>query len=398
MMIEVQHIFQKYGTQYRASHKLPLHQLKAMHSIEICRTSTLGGHVEECDSCGNIRISYNSCRNRHCPKCQTLTRERWIEDRKIELLPVQYFHVVFTIPEELNALTLRNPKVMYDILFKAVSKTLIELGKDKEHIGAQLGFIALLHTWGQNLMHHPHIHCIVPGGGLSDGANKWISSKKKFLIHVKVLSAHFKRNFIKLLKKAYYNDELKFIGEVTNLGQKYIFQDWIGKLLSLKWVVYSKPTFKKPQHVIEYLGRYTHRVAISNHRIVSIDDSKVTFKWRDYKDNSKNKLMTVTAEEFIRRFLLHILPNKFVKIRHYGFLSNRNRKEKIGLCKKLIAIIINKKYIEPLTQYQKLNAYEFMLKIKGIDITVCPCCGSGKMITKSEILPKNGSPPIYYCN
>jgi hypothetical protein len=398
MMIEVQHIFQKYGTQYRASHKLPLHQLKAMHSIEICRTSTLGGHVEECDSCGNIRISYNSCRNRHCPKCQTLTRERWIEDRKIELLPVQYFHVVFTIPEELNALTLRNPKVMYDILFKAVSKTLIELGKDKEHIGAQLGFIALLHTWGQNLMHHPHIHCIVPGGGLSDGANKWISSKKKFLIHVKVLSAHFKRNFIKLLKKAYYNDELKFIGEVTNLGQKYIFQDWIGKLLSLKWVVYSKPTFKKPQHVIEYLGRYTHRVAISNHRIVSMDDSKVTFKWRDYKDNSKNKLMTVTAEEFIRRFLLHILPNKFVKIRHYGFLSNRNRKEKIGLCKKLIAIIINKKYIEPLTQYQKLNAYEFMLKIKGIDITVCPCCGSGKMITKSEILPKNGSPPIYYCN
>jgi hypothetical protein len=398
MMIEVQHIFQKYGTQYRASHKLPLHQLKAMHSIEICRTSTLGGHVEECDSSGNIRISYNSCRNRHCPKCQTLTRERWIEDRKIELLPVQYFHVVFTIPEELNALTLRNPKVMYDILFKAVSKTLIELGKDKEHIGAQLGFIALLHTWGQNLMHHPHIHCIVPGGGLSDGANKWISSKKKFLIHVKVLSAHFKRNFIKLLKKAYYNDELKFIGEVTNLGQKYIFQDWIGKLLSLKWVVYSKPTFKKPQHVIEYLGRYTHRVAISNHRIVSMDDSKVTFKWRDYKDNSKNKLMTVTAEEFIRRFLLHILPNKFVKIRHYGFLSNRNRKEKIGLCKKLIAIVINKKYIEPLTQYQKLNAYEFMLKIKGIDITVCPCCGSGKMITKSEILPKNGSPPIYYCN
>ena len=397
-MIEVQNIFQKYGMQYRASHKLPLHQLKAMHSIEICRTSTLGGHVEECDSCGNIRISYNSCRNRHCPKCQTLTRERWIEDRKVELLPVQYFHVVFTIPEELNALTLRNPKIMYDILFKSVSKTLIDLGKDKEHMGAQLGFIALLHTWGQNLMHHPHIHCIVPGGGLSEGTNKWISSKKKFLIHVKVLSSHFKRNFIKLLKKAYYKDKLNFIGEVRNLGQKYIFQDWIGKLLSLKWIVYSKPTFKKPQHVIEYVGRYTHRVAISNHRIVSMDDSKVTFKWRDYKDNNKNKLMTVTAGEFIRRFLLHILPNKFVKIRHYGFLSNRNRKEKIGLCKKLIAIVINKKYIEPLTQYQKLNAYEFMLKIKGIDITVCPCCGSGKMITKSEMLPKNCSPPVYYWN
>ncbi len=172
-----------------------------MHSIETCRTSALGGHIEECDSCGNIRISYNSCRNRHCPKCQTLTRERWIEDRKIELLPVQYFHVVFTIPEELNVLTIRNPKVMYDILFKAVSKTLIDLGKDKGHIGAKLGFIALLHTWGQNLMHHPHIHCIVPGGGLSDGTNKWISSKKKFLIHVKVLSSNFKRNFIKLLKK-----------------------------------------------------------------------------------------------------------------------------------------------------------------------------------------------------
>ena len=393
-MIEVQDIFRKYGEKYRASFKLPLNQLKAMHSIKVCRTSSLGGHIEKCDECGHVRISYNSCRNRHCPKCQSLTRLKWTQDRKSELLPVQYFHVVFTIPKELNDVTLRNQKVMYTILFRAVSKTLLELGKDDKYLGAKLGFISILHTWGQNLMFHPHIHCIVPGGGISLDDDRWISSKKNFFIHVNVLSSRFKKIFTDLLKRANSNNELKFMGKIECLNEKYVFEDWIGKLLNMKWVVFSKPTFKKSKHVIEYLGRYTHRVAISNHRIISMDDDKVTFKWKDYKDGNKTKAMTLSAIEFIRRFLLHILPDKFVKIRHYGFLSNRFKKENISLCRMLNAIATKKKNFEPFTKPIKLNTSEFFLKVKGIDIQLCPQCKEGKMITKYEVFPRSCSPPM----
>lgn len=275
---------------------------------------------------------------------------------KIWLFSVQYFHVVFTIPHQLNDLTFTNKKIMYDILFKATCKTLLELGKDEKYLGALLGFIAILHTWGQNLMFHPHIHCIIPGGGISLDGDRWISCKTNFFIHVNVLSSRFKKNFIKLLKRAYMDDKLDFMGKTECLKEKYVFDSFIGHLLSLKWVVFSKSTFKKPEYVIEYLGRYTNKIAISNHRIISMDDGMVTFKWKDYMDGDKPKVMTISAFEFIRRFLLHVLPNKFVKIRYYGFLSNRYKKEKISLCRMLIAIYSMKKNFKLFEKPERLRS------------------------------------------
>lgn len=388
-MIEIQDIFNQYGNQYRENHKLPLNILKAMSAIESCRTAKLGGHVDECDTCGHIRISYNSCRNRHCPKCQTLAKERWLENRKKDLLPVGYFHVVFTIPQELNFITLLNQKEIYSILFKSVSETLLELAKDIKYIGADIGFISILHTWGQNLMNHPHIHCIVPGGGLSLDGSQWINSRKDFFIPVKVLSRKFRGKFLFYLKHAYYDKKLSFTGQVQNLKDKYQFQCFKDKLYNKEWIVYCKPPFQSAEHVLEYLGRYTHRVAISNNRIVKLEDGHVTFKWRDYKDGNKQKLMTVTVDEFIRRFLMHILPRKFVKIRHYGILSNRNRNLKLKKCKEITGAI----YLNHENPIKKLTTAELFLNLTGKDINQCPCCKKGKMIAKDMVIPKNSSPP-----
>lgn len=308
---EVQDIFAAFGNQYRQIYNLPLFHLKAMSAIERCRTSQLGGHVDVCDECGAARISYNSCRNRHCPKYQTLPKERWIDARKSDLLNVGYFHVVFTIPDVLNAIAFQNQRTVYGILFKAVAETLTELAADKKHLGADIGFTSILHTWGQNLMHHPHIHCIVAGGGLNN-IGKWVSSRKKFFIPVKVLSRKFRGKFLFYLKLAYRDGQL-----------------------AKEWVVYCKPPFKNAACVEEYLGRYTHRVAISNNRIIGMENGMVTFKWRDYRDSNRWKTMRISVEEFIRRFLIHILPDRFMKIRHYGLLGNRNKTEKLGLCKQL---------------------------------------------------------------
>lgn len=386
-MIELQDIFYVHGEDYRKTHRLPLNVLKAMTAIEACRTAELGGHVDECDECGYIRISYNSCRNRHCPKCQTIAKERWLEDRKKDLLPLEYFHVVFTIPEELNYLALINQKEVYSILFQAASETLLELARDRKHLGAEIGFTSILHTWGQNLMHHPHVHCIVPSGGLSLDGTRWVNSKADFFIPVKVLSRKFRGKFLYYLKKAYYNNKLKLIGDINELIEKQIFQCFIDKLYKKEWVVYCKPPFSSAEHVLEYLGRYTHRVAISNNRLVFFDNGYVTFKWRDYRDNNKQKFMTVTAEEFIRRFLMHVLPDKFVKIRHYGILSNRSRATKLKKCKKLMGVAIK---ITPAT---KLSSIELLFRLTGIDLNVCPCCTKGKMVRQGKLQPKNFSPP-----
>jgi hypothetical protein len=388
-MIEIQDIFNQYGSEYRESHKLPRNILKAMSSIESCRTAKLGGHVDECDACGHVRISYNSCRNRHCPKCQTMAKERWLENRKKDLLPVGYFHVVFTIPEELNSVTLFNQKELYSILFKAASETLIELAKDIKYLGADIGFISILHTWGQNLMNHPHIHCIVPGGGLSFDGSRWINSRKDFFIPVKVLSRKFRGKFLFYLKRAYYDKKLKYAGSIQYLNDKYEFQCFKDNLYDKEWIVYCKPPFQNAEHVLEYLGRYTHRVAISNNRIVKFEDGYVTFKWRDYKDSNKQKLMKLTAEEFIRRFLMHILPNKFVKIRHYGILSNRNRNLKLKKCKALTGSLSLKSE----SSNEKLTAAELFLKLTGKDINQCPCCKIGKMVGKDRLIPRICSPP-----
>lgn len=387
-MIEVQDIFLEYGFDYCIKHNLPIHLRKVISNIISCRTSELGGHVDECEDCGHTRISYNSCRDRHCPKCQTLKKERWLEDRKNDLLPVSYFHVVFTIPEELNFLTLINQKVMYSILFKATSETLLELSKDTKYLGAEIGFTTILHTWGQNLMNHPHVHCVVPGGGLSLDGNRWINSKKDFFIPVRVLSRKFRGKFLYYLKKEYYNNSaLRFISDIENLKYKDVFQCFIDKLYKKEWIVYCKPPFGSAEHVLEYLGRYTHRVAISNNRIIAFENGFVVFKWRDYRDNNKEKIMTVTAEEFIRRFLMHVLPQKFVKIRHYGILSNRNRITKLKKCKTILKV----PSLDIKTRL-KLSPAELLFKLTGVDINICPCC-SGKMNTKRNLEPKISGPP-----
>lgn len=287
-----------------------------MNAIESCRTSNLGGHIDVCDSCGHERISYNSCRNRHCPKCQGLAKEQWLLERKRDLLNIGYFHVVFTVPDSLNPLALQNQKIFYSLLFKAASETLAELSRDHKYLGAEIGIISVLHTWGQNLMDHPHVHCIVPGGGLSFDGTRFLRSREKFFIPVKVLSRKYRGKFLAFLKEAFQDGELRFCGKLEPLSGKLKFQSLINALYQKEWVVYCKKPFKSPWHVLRYLGRYTHRVAISNQKIVSLQDGRVTFSWRDYKDENKTKLMTLEASEFIRRFLLHVLPDRFVKIRH----------------------------------------------------------------------------------
>lgn len=386
-MVELQDILSEHGEEYCRNHKLPFNVIKVINDIISCRTAELGGHIDECEDCGHKRISYNSCRNRHCPKCQTLAKEKWLLERKKDLLAVSYFHIVFTIPEELNFLTLTNQKEMYSILFKATSETLLELSKEPKYLGAEIGFTTILHTWGQNLMHHPHIHCVVPSGGLSIDNSRWINSKKDFFIPVRVLSRKFRGKFLYYLKKEYYsNPKLKFINAIGDLKYKHVFRAFIDRLYKKEWVVYCKPPFGSSEHVLEYLGRYTHRVAISNNRIVFCDNGLVVFKWRDYKDKNKEKFMTVTVEEFIRRFIMHILPRKFVKIRHYGILSNRNRLTKLKKCKMILKVTV------PTDAEAKLNTTELILKLIGIDINVCPCC-KGKMSTKRNLEPRICDPP-----
>ena len=375
-MAELQDVFAQHGKEYQLNHSLLPNQLKVMHAIENCRTSALGGHVDTCDECSFTRISYNSCRNRHCPKCQTLNKERWIEARKDDLLNVGYFHVVFTIPDTLNLVAYQNQSVVYDILFKAAAETLSELSNDKKYLGAQIGFTQILHTWSQNLQLHPHIHVILPGGGL-DSCGKWVNTRKKFFIPVKVLSRKFRGKFLYYLKKA----KLEFYNSISYLKNNCRFYDFMSSLYKKEWIVYCKPPFKNAGCVVEYLGRYTHRVAISNNRILKLEDGIVTFKWRDYKDNNKQKNMDLTADEFIRRFLMHVLPNGFTKIRHYGLLSPRNKTTKLKLCKKLTNTILRD------VPKVKLSTLDFLEKLIGKDFAICPSCGVGHL---SRAAPEEG--------
>lgn len=373
--LEVADIFREYGVEYRKTYQTPANYTKVMNLITICRTSSLGGHVERCDKCGYETIAYNSCRNRHCPKCQFSAKEKWLIERESELLPVKYYHIVFTIPDLLNKLTLVNKRVMYSILFKAASETLLVLGKDPKHLGADIGLIAILHTWGQNLMDHPHLHCVVPGGGLLSNRKKWVYSKKSkwnnFFIHVNVISDLFKKKFLYYLKKAYKNKELKFIGKIEKLGSLEAFQKLLNELYEKKWITYCKLPFGGPKQVLEYLGRYTHRVAISNNRIKRIENGKVIFEWSDYRDNNKKKELAVTPIEFIRRFLLHILPESFFKIRYYGILSSRKKKTALERCRELM---VNLKIV-----VEKTNLVELPRLIN----LICPICKEGKMSVKS---------------
>jgi Putative transposase/Transposase zinc-binding domain len=388
--LEVADIFRQHGPAYRESHRLPRNHLRVMRAIEVCRTAVLGGHKDQCDHCGHLEISYNSCRNRHCPKCQTLKKERWIEARSEDLLPIEYFHVVFTIPSELNPLVSMNRKVMYDLLFRAVSETIEKLANDPKHLGASVGVIGILHTWGQNLMDHPHIHCIVTGGGLSLDGGHWVSCRKGFFIHVRVLSALFNRKFLGLLEKSFKSGDLVFPGSISHLKELRAFKSFKGHLYHKKWVVYCKPPFDGPKGVLQYLGRYTHRIAISNNRILTTQDGAVSFLWRDYADDNRQKTMTLQVGEFIRRFLLHVLPSHYVRIRHFGLLANRRRKDNIALCREFLGAgrTVTKEKIKPETWQEQL------LRICGIDVTTCPVCQKGKMFRIGLLHPyRCNSPP-----
>jgi hypothetical protein len=335
---EVADVLRSYGEAYRQRRgaSIPQSHLRVMHAIQACRTAELGGHVDTCTNCGAQEISYNSCRNRHCPKCQSAAKARWIEARLSELLPVGYFHVVFTLPEQIAKIGLQNKRILYDLLFKATAETLRKVAADPKYLGAEIGFLAVLHTWGQTLSFHPHLHCVIPGGGFAPKRQRWIACRKEYFLPVRVLGRHFRRIFLELLLKAYRQGYLQFYGELAELQDSRRYAAWIRKACGHKWIVYAKKPFGGPQQVLDYLGRYTHRVAISNHRITNIADGKVTFSWRDYR-TEKLRLMTLEASEFIRRFLQHVLPDGYVRIRHFGLLANRNRSSNLEKARQLLA-------------------------------------------------------------
>ena len=357
--------------------------IKVLLAIARCRTAALGGHLDQCTRCGHrATISYNSCRNRHCPKCQTAARERWIAARQRELLPTRYVHMVFTLPSQLAPLALQNKKVIYDLLFRASAETLLEVARDPKHLGAEIGFFTVLHTWSQKLGLHPHVHCIIPAGGLSPDHTHWVKSRDRFFLPIHVLRRVFRGKFVAALRQAFQEDQLNFHGNLTCLAQPKTFAAWLRPLFRKDWVVYSKPPFGGPEYVLQYLGRYTHRVAISNHRLVSFTEGKVTFRWRDSAHNNEQKVMTLSLDEFLRRFLLHVLPKGFVRIRNFGSLANRRRATLLPLCFHLLG-----------------SAPQTGQDISGskapTDLWLCPKCGGPMMVierlTAAEIQLR--SPP-----
>ena len=380
--LEVADIFHLYGDQYRQSKSPPYKQIKVMQHIEVCRTAVLGGHVEQCNQCGFEQIAYNSCRDRHCPKCQCLVKEQWLNDRKAELLPCGYFHLVFTLPHDLNPIILCNKRITLQILFASVNETLQAFAKDPQwRLESQLGFISVLHTWSQTLMDHFHLHCLIPAGGLSFTKDRWVPARESFLFRIQSLAKAFKKCYLRNLQAAYQNEKLIFPGNTVRYQSQQKFGKLVQSLSKVQWIAYAKRPFAGPEQVLEYLGRYTHRVAISNNRILSIDNGKVTFTYRD-RENNETREMSLAAHEFIRRFLLHVLPKSFVKIRYFGFLSHKNKRQAIPLLRKLI---------DPKAKLpEKINEtiFEMMLRLTGTDITCCPKCKKGKM-TMIKKLPRH---------
>ena len=379
--LDVADIFRAHGPAWRldqAGH-LSLGQLKVMSAIEACRTAQLGGHVERCEDCDHVQIAYNSCRNRHCPKCQGAAAQRWLEARQAELLPLAYYHVVFTLPAQIGDIAFQNKAVVYDILFKAASETLLTIAADPKHLGAHIGLTAVLHTWGSALTHHPHVHCIVPGGGLSPDGQCWISCRPRFFLPVRVLSRLFRRLFLDRLAQAHAEQRLVFFGELAGLADRAVFTARLSPLRRAEWVVYAKRPFAGPESVLAYLARYTHRVAISNSRLVSLDDRGVTFRWKDYRadGHARQKLMTLAASEFIRRFLIHVLPTGFHRIRHYGLFANPARAANLAKARPLLAP-------------PPPPAADAEPKAPAKPPITCPCCG-GRMILV-EIFQRGSSP------
>jgi hypothetical protein len=344
---------------------------RVLRDLVVCRTAALGGHLERCDECGHERPAYDSCRNRHCPKCQAAARAEWLEARATDLLPVEYFHVVFTVPPSIAEISLQNKKAMYDILMRAAAETLKQIAADPKHLGAKIGFLSVLHTWGQNLHHHPHVHCVVPAGGLSLGGERWVACRPSFFLPVRVLSSVFRGKFLDLTRRAFADDQLQFQGALAKLEDADEFAAHLKHCYANNWVVYAKRPFGGPAQVLKYLARYTHRVAISNHRLVSLRDGQVQFRWKDYARGSRQRVMTIDAVEFIRRFLFHVLPKGFVRIRQYGLLANRCRVENLVRCRELLAGDDN--------DGSDIADSIVALTDDGQEPT-CPACGKGTML------------------
>jgi predicted Zn-ribbon and HTH transcriptional regulator len=379
--VELADIFRAYGESYRRNHLLPVSHLKVIEAVERCRTAALGGHLEQCDRCGFERPAYNSCRNRHCPKCQSLAKVKWLDKQKSELLPTGYFHLVFTLPHQLNPLILVNKKPLINILFQSVWQTLAQFAQRR--LGGTLGITAVLHTWDQTLLDHFHLHCLVPAGVLSFDRNRWVSARQDFLFPVKALSLVFRAKYLDSLKRSFDQNKLLFLGQIAPRAEARSFDGLLEGLRKKPWVVYAKKPFGSPAHVLDYLGRYTHRVALSNNRICSVHNGEVTFAYRDRKNQDRRKWMTLDAEEFIRRFLLHVIPKGFVRVRHYGFLANHS-KDCLSKCRQLIGLTP-----APPPPPQR-STEELMLALTGIDIHRCPLCQKGTLVWVSQLA---ASPP-----
>ena len=396
--LEVADIFRECGDEFQRLHGVGLsrQQRKVIRAITACRTRLLGGHAEQCDRCGHQRIAYNSCRNRHCPKCQAGARATWVTLRERELLAVPYFHIVFTLPHTLAPLALQNKTEIYSILFRVAAQTLKEVAHNPRHLGAQIGFIAVLHTWGQNLMHHPHLHCVVPGGGLAEDETKWVScknaknGKQPFFLPVRVLSRVFRGKFLHALKDAKVRQRLRFCGSLSALAQESDWNRFLNRVVSSEWVVYAKRPFGGPSQTLKYLARYTHRVAISNQRLIEFDGGRVSFNYRDYANGNRSKVMTMDGPEFMRRFLMHTLPPGFTRIRYYGFLSNSVRTANLARCRELLGTQ------EP-DNTQESTETDDTLPRESVDLCVrCPKCKKGRMVIIEEVAPSRRIPKPHY--
>jgi len=384
--VELADIVRAHGAAYRRTHALARAQGRALRAIEVCRTATLGGHRAVCTTCGAERITYNSCRNRHCPKCQRVATERWLAARRRELLPIEYFHVVFTLPHELNPLAQSHPRLVYRLLFQAASSTLLRFGRDPRHLGGDVGVTAVLHTWGQTLSQHVHVHCVVTGGALALDGTRWISARPGFLFPVRALAKVFRGRYLAGLQRAFDRGEVHLTGGLAALAEPAAFAAWLAELRQSAWVVYCKPPFAGPEPVLASLGRYTHRVAISNERLVALDAGRVRFRWRDYADGDRVKLMELAAAEFLRRFLLHVVPDGFVRIRHFGLLANRRRTATLAKCRALLASPPG----PPPEPPESVRA--LMLRVTGLDIERCPVCQQGQLRRVERLAP---APPAW---
>lgn len=382
--LDVAEVFGQYHEAYFATHAASLEQHRVIRDLMACRTAALGGHLRRCETCGHEEIAYNSCRNRHCPKCQAQKQAAWLEAQCANLLEVPYYHIVFTLPQALGPLALQNKRVLYGLLFRAASETLSTIARDEKHLGAKIGFTAVLHTWGQTLLHHPHLHCVVPSGGLSADERHWIAAREQFFLPVRVLSRLFRGKYLAYLRKAYQDGHLVLAGRLQDLAQPRAWRAFLEPLRKIDWVVYAKAPFGSAEQVLKYLARYTHRVAISNRRLLSLDDGQVAFRYNDYRRGYRERVMGLAAVEFMRRFLLHVLPKGFVRIRHYGLLSNRCRKDKLRLCRRLLGSVV-----EPEADTEPASPPE---AVPSEGQALCPVCKQGPMLVVAKLPPSRAGP------